>query len=122
MKGGLNTAVFLKAVLDKQYGLRKSSLLSHVGLFFPPAIGRPVVVTDAALNLSPTLDDKVAIINNAVAVLQRLGIETPKVAILAHNEVVCLRCRLSKPKSLRRWLSAESLRCTVDGPISQICH
>ncbi|MBL8027247.1 MAG: phosphate butyryltransferase [Fibrobacteres bacterium] len=123
MKGGLNTAVFLKAVLDKKFGLRKSSLLSHVGLFFPPAIGRPVVVTDAALNLSPTLEDKVAIINNAVAVLNRLGIEKPKVAVLAHNEVVSPKVIASvEAQKLKEMADSGLIKgCVVDGPIALDC-
>jgi len=123
MKGGVNTALFLKSVLDKQYGLRKSSLLSHVALFFPPSLSRPIVVTDAALNLQPSLEDKVALINNAVAVLKRLGIETPKVAVLAHNEVVSPKVQASvdAAKLKEMAVSGEIKGCIVDGPIALDC-
>jgi phosphate butyryltransferase len=123
MKGGVNTALFLKAVLDKQYGLRKSSLLSHVALFFPPSLSRPVVVTDAALNLQPSLEEKIALINNAVAVLKRLGIETPKVAVLAHNEVVSAKVLASVEAAKLKEMAAsgEIKGCIVDGPIALDC-
>jgi phosphate butyryltransferase len=123
MKGGLNTAIFLKAVLDKQYGLRKNSLLSHVGVFFPPSLSRPVVVTDAALNLHPSLADKVAIINNAVAVLNRLGVNEPKVAALAHNEVVSAKVQASvEAQKLAEMYSAGEIKgCVIDGPIALDC-
>ena len=120
MKGFVNTAAFLKAVLDKKYGLRKSCLLSHTALFFPEVYHKPVMVTDAALNLFPSLKDKIAIIDNAVHVMNRLGIETPKVALLAHNEVPTDKVPASmdalKIKSMNA--NGEIQGCIVDGPLS----
>ncbi len=123
MKGNINTAVFLRGVLDKKYGLKRSRLLSHVALFFPAQLNRPVVVTDAALNIAPTLQDKIDIINNASIVLKKTGINNPKVAVLAHNEIVTTKVKASTDaEELKKMaLSGEIQGCVVDGPIALDC-
>lgn len=120
MKGLVNTAVFLKAVLDKRYNLRTGRLLSHTALFFPKMYHKPVMVTDAALNLSPSCEEKVDIIRNAVEVMQNLGLETPKVALLAHNETptdkVPASAEAVKIKAMNT--TGEITGCIIDGPLS----
>jgi len=101
MKGLCSTSTILGAVLDKQTGLRESKLLSHVAAFQVPAYHKLIIVSDVAMNIAPTLEDKVAITENAVAVAHRLGIETPKVAIIAAVEKV----------------NPESMPCTADAAI-----
>jgi phosphate butyryltransferase len=84
MKGSVATQTFMKAVLDRENGLRAGGLLSHVAVV--EALGRLILITDGGIVLNPTLEEKATIITNAVAVARAMGIETPKVAVLAAVE------------------------------------
>lgn len=84
MKGAVDTATFMQAVLDRASGLRSGRLVSHVAVL--EAFGRLILITDGGIVLNPTLADKAKIIANAVAVANGLGIATPKVAVLAAVE------------------------------------
>jgi len=90
MKGQLDTAIILRAVLNKDYGLRTGKQLSHVLVFDAPLAdyGRLFMMTDGAMNIEPDLKAKIAIVENAVTVAHCLGLERPKVAMLAAVEVV----------------------------------
>jgi len=88
MKGKVDSATFLHVALDKELGLRGDRLLSHVALFEVKALGRMLLVSDAGVVIAPTLEQKAEIIRNAVYVAHKLGIELPKVAVLASNEMV----------------------------------
>lgn len=88
MKGLVGTAHFMKAILDKEKGLGTGKLLSHVAVFEIPRYPKLLMITDAAINISPSLMEKAQIIQNAVDVLHSLGIETPLVACIAAVEKV----------------------------------
>ena len=88
MKGLVGTAHFMKAILDKEKGLGTGKLLSHVAVFEIPRYPKLLMITDAAINISPSLMEKAQIIQNAVAVSHSLGIETPLVACIAAVEKV----------------------------------
>ena len=88
MKGLVKTGIFLKAALDKESGLRTGRLLSHVGIFEIPDFGRLLFVTDAGVVVAPTMEQKIEIVQNAIFVAHELGIEEPKVAVLAATEMV----------------------------------
>ncbi|HCX78045.1 MAG TPA: phosphate butyryltransferase [Firmicutes bacterium] len=88
MKGKIGTADILRAVLDKEKGLRTGRLLSHVTVLDIQGIGRLLFMTDAAMNIAPDLGQKVQIVQNAVDVVRALGFERPKVAALAAVELV----------------------------------
>lgn len=88
MKGHIATKDLLKAALSKESGLRKGKVLSHVALFEVPAHDRLIFLTDAAMNISPGLEEKAEIINNAVHVAHRVGMQLPNVALLAPVEVI----------------------------------
>ena len=88
MKGLLDTKTFLKSVLDKEVGLRTGNTLSHVAVFEIKGIEQLLFLTDVAFMTYPTLEDKVHIIENTVAVAHACGVECPKVAPLAAVEVV----------------------------------
>ncbi|MCL4514401.1 MAG: phosphate butyryltransferase [Firmicutes bacterium] len=88
MKGLINTADLLRAVLDKEAGLRTGRLLSHVSVVEPAGYDRLMLITDGGINIAPTLEEKMGIIINAVGVAQALGITRPKVAALAALEQV----------------------------------
>lgn len=87
MKGLIGTAAFLRALLDKQYNLRRDRLLSHVSVL-EVGLDRLVLMTDGAMNIAPDLEKKVQIVNNAVEVAHKLGIEMPLLAPIAAVEVV----------------------------------
>ncbi len=88
MKGSLHTDVLMHAVLDRQTGLQTTRRVSHVFVIDAPAYPRPLLVTDAAINIYPTLDDKVDIAKNAIELAHALGIASPNVAILSAVETV----------------------------------
>lgn len=88
MKGNLPTAVILKSVLNKDYGLRTGRSLSHVAAFEVAGYNRLLFVTDSAMNIAPDLETKVQIIQNAVATAHSCGIPMPIVAPLAAIETV----------------------------------
>ena len=88
MKGLVDTSIVLKAVLDKEIGLRGDSILSHVAVFEIEGWNRLFYVTDAAMNIAPKLDAKKKIIENAVKVARSLEVEMPKVACLCAKEKV----------------------------------
>jgi phosphate acetyltransferase len=88
MKGSLHTDVLMHAVLESAGGLRTARRVSHVFVIDAPAYPRPLLVTDAAINIYPTLDDKVDILKNAIELAHALGIATPNVAILSAVETV----------------------------------
>lgn len=88
LKGLLDTKLFLKSVLNKECGLRKGKMMSHVCVFEIEGIDRLLFFTDVAFNTYPSLEDKVTIINNAVEIAQACGIETPKVAPICAVEVL----------------------------------
>ncbi|NLE77643.1 MAG: phosphate butyryltransferase, partial [Chloroflexi bacterium] len=88
MKGSVETGQFLRAALDKDLGLRVGRLLSHVGIFEIPGVDRLLFISDAGVVVAPTMEMKIEIVYNAIEVAQALGIEQPKVAILAATEMV----------------------------------
>jgi phosphate acetyltransferase len=88
MKGSLHTDELLGAVVARETGLRTSRRISHVFLMDVPTYHKVLVVTDAAINIAPALEDKVDICQNAIDLAVILGIERPKVAVLAAVETV----------------------------------
>lgn len=86
MKGQIHTADLLRAILDREAGLRTGRIMSHV--FILELKDRLLMVTDGAMNIKPDLMQKAQIICNAVFVAQGLGIRKPKVAVLAAVETV----------------------------------
>jgi phosphate butyryltransferase len=88
MKGKINTATLIRAVLDKEAGLRTGRLLSQVIVFQVPRFDRLMVMTDAAINIAPTLEQKADICRNAIEVAHAIGIEKPNLAVLCALEFV----------------------------------
>jgi phosphate acetyltransferase/phosphate butyryltransferase len=88
MKGSLHTGELMEAVVDKQHGLRTDRRMSHVFVLDVKTYPKPLLVTDAAINIAPTLDEKRDIVRNAVDLAHALGIERPKVALLSAVEEV----------------------------------
>lgn len=88
MKGLVDTAVILKAILDKKVGLRTGNVLSHVSVFDINSYPKLLLITDAAMNIAPDLNQKKEIIENSLQVAYGLDIEVPKVAVLCAKEKV----------------------------------
>ncbi len=88
MKGSLHTDELMAEVVDKATGLRTERRISHVFLMDVPTYPRPLLITDAAVNIAPDLDTKVDIVQNAIDLARMLHIAEPKVAILAAVETV----------------------------------
>jgi phosphate acetyltransferase len=88
MKGSLHTDQIMGAVVKREAGLRTSRRISHCFVMDVPAIDRAIVVTDAAINIFPTLEDKVDIVQNAIDLCHALGRAKPLVAILSAMETV----------------------------------
>lgn len=120
MKGLVDTSTLLKAVLDRDTGLRSGSVLSHLAIFEIEGYPRPLGITDAAMNIAPDLETKRAILENAVAAFHRLGYELPRVAVLAAKEKVNPRMPATVDAAE---LAAANDRgeirgCIVDGPFA----
>jgi phosphotransacetylase len=88
MKGSLHTDVLLHAAIQKEAKLRTRRLLSHCAVISVPTYARRIIISDVALNIAPDIDQKRDICQNAIGVARSLGIDTPKVAILAAVETV----------------------------------
>lgn len=88
MKGSLHTDEFMAAIVSREGGLRTARRISHVFLMDVPTYHKPLLVTDGAINIAPTLEDKIDICQNAINLAIALGVECPKVAILAAVETV----------------------------------
>ena len=88
MKGSLHTDELLGAVVRRETGLRTARRLSHAFLMDVPTYHKPLIVTDAAINVAPALPEKVDILQNAIDLAHVLGVARPKVAILSAVENV----------------------------------
>jgi phosphotransacetylase len=120
MKGSLHTDELLGAVVARDTGLRTGRRLSHVFVMDVPTYHKVLLVTDAAINIAPTLEDKADICQNAIELAQSFGVVQPKVAILAAVETVnskmpatidaaCL-CKMAERGQIRGGL--------LDGPLA----
>jgi phosphotransacetylase len=88
MKGSLHTDQFMHAILQRENRLRTSRLLSHCMLIAAPAYSRPIIISDAAVNIAPDVDQKRDIVQNAIILARAVGMAQPKVAVLAAVETV----------------------------------
>jgi phosphotransacetylase len=88
MKGSLHTDELMSAIVSREGGMRTGRRISHVFIMDVPTYHKVLIVTDAAINIAPTLEDKVDIVQNAIDLAISLGLEKPKVAILCAVETV----------------------------------
>lgn len=120
MKGLMQTATFMRAILDKQSGfLREGTLLSQASVLELKEEKRLMIVSDCAVNIAPDYGDKIKILNNAVTLAQKLGIQKPKAAVIAPVEVVNPNMQSTIDAAM---LSKAAERgqikdCIVDGPL-----
>ncbi len=118
MKGLIDTSIILKAVLDKEIGLRTGNILSHAAVFELDKYHKFLIVTDAAMNIAPNAEEKKQIIENALLLCHSLDIEKPKVAVICAKEKVSDKM----PATLDAQILTEMNRdgklsdCIVEGP------
>jgi len=120
MKGLVSTGTFLKGVLNKEFGLRQRPLLSHVALFEAADPERLVIFTDVAMNIAPDLSQKAQILENAVGLAHTLGVERPKVAVIAAVETVNPEMPATvDAAALAKMADRGQIKgCIVDGPLA----
>jgi phosphate butyryltransferase len=120
MKGKIGTSSLLKCVLNKEWGLRTGNLLSHFALFEVDTYHKVIAVTDVAMNIAPNLQEKISIVNNSVACLNRLGYEMPKVAVLGAVEMVNENMEATLDAALLSKMNQrDQIRnCIIDGPLA----
>ena len=121
MKGLVKTSTLLKAVLDKEWGLRTGSLLSHLFLFEIPAMNRRVIgISDGGMNTYPDLNAKAKIIENAVACYHKIGVPQPRIAALAAVEAVNpdIQATLDAAALAKMNERGQIRGCIVDGPLA----
>ena len=118
MKGLLDTSIILKAVLDKEIGLRTGNILSHAAVFELDKYHKLLMVTDAAMNIAPTADEKKQIIENTLKLSHCLGIENPKVAVICAKEKVSQKMQATVDAQILVQMNRDCLldNCIVEGP------
>ncbi len=120
MKGKVGTSTLLRCVLNKEWGLRTGNLLSHIALFEVDTYHKVIAVTDVAMNIAPNLKDKIAIVNNSVACLNKLGYVMPKVAVLGAVEMVNENMEATLDAALLSKMNQRDQikNCIIDGPLA----
>jgi len=120
MKGMVSTGQLLKAVLDKEHGLRRGGILSHVAIFESPYYHKILGITDAAMNVAPNFEDKIGLINNAVEVFHLLGEPNPKVAVVGAVETVNQRMESTMHAATFSMMNKRQQikGCIIDGPLA----
>lgn len=120
MKGLVDTATFLRSVLNKEVGLRTGKVMSHVAVFEIEGFDRLIFLTDAAFNTYPDLKAKIQIVQNSVYVAHACGIATPKVAPVCAVEVVNPDMPATIDASLLSKMNerGQIKGCVIDGPLA----
>jgi phosphate acetyltransferase len=120
MKGSLHTDELMSAVVEPKAGLRTGKRISHCFLMETPAYQRPFIITDAAVNIAPDLDEKREIVQNAIDLAHVLGVPWPRVAILCAVETVNSQMRSTiDAAALSKMADRGQLSgALVDGPLA----
>ncbi|NMM61115.1 phosphate butyryltransferase [Clostridium sp. P21] len=120
MKGMLGTADLLRAVLNKEAGLRSKGLLSHVMVYQVPLYHKLIFLTDGGMVPYPTLEDKIGIINNSIKVAHKLEIEKPKIAPVCAVEVVnpSMQATIDAAVLTQMNKRGQIKGCIIDGPLA----
>lgn len=120
MKGLIDTSIIMKQVLDKEIGLRTGNIISHVAVFDVDTYHKLLFVTDAAMNINPDLNQKKDIILNAVSLAHSMGIDNPKVAVIAAKEKVSpkMEATIHAKELAEMNRNGEIKGCIVDGPFA----
>ena len=120
MKGLIETRSLLKAVLNKEHGLKINSRLSHITLMELKRHRKFLLITDDAVNIKPDVTTKITIIKNAIKFCRKLGITTPKIALVSASEEVNLKITSSIDAALITMMNrrGQIKDCLIDGPLA----
>ena len=120
MKGSLHTDELMRAILHKEKGIRTERKMSHIAAMDVPRHPRLIYITDAAINIYPSLEDKVHILENAIEVAQAMGVEVPKVAVLSAMETVSTKINSTlEAAALCKMADRGQIQnCMIDGPLA----
>ena len=120
MKGLIHTADILRAVLNRDTGIRGDGILSHVSVLYSPSRNRRLFLTDIAMVMYPDLEQKVNLINNAVLFTRHMGVDTPRVAPLCAVETLNPKMPATVDADALRQMNerGEIANCIISGPIS----
>ncbi|MBR2412805.1 MAG: bifunctional enoyl-CoA hydratase/phosphate acetyltransferase [Alphaproteobacteria bacterium] len=120
MKGLIHTADILRAVLNRDTGIRGDGILSHVSVMYSPSRQRTLFLTDIAMVMYPDLDKKVQLIKNAVSVARHMGVDTPRVATLCAVETFNpkMQATVDAQALYEMNMRGEISNCIISGPIA----
>ncbi len=118
MKGLIDTSYVLKAALNKEWGLRTDSVMSHIGVFELAMYHKLLFITDPAININPDMETKKGILENSLTALKNLGIEKPKVALVCAKEKVNPKMQSTVDADEITKAFADRADCIVEGPIA----
>ena len=119
VKGHIHTDILMKEVLKREYNLLGKTRLSHIWHMTIDKEGKPLIITDGALNVLPNLKTKMHILKNVINFSNRIGIERPKVAVLSATEEVLDSVQSSKDaKEITKLAQKENLKADVFGPLA----
>lgn len=120
MKGLVNTSVYMRAILNREFGLRTGRLLSLMAVYEHPKYHKLLYCTDSGVNVSPNLDQKKDILNNTLMAVKSIGIKQPKVACLTANEMVDPKIQSTvDANALVEMVEAGEIEsCIIEGPIA----
>ncbi len=120
MKGLIPTPILFKEVLNKEYGIRKGKILSHVGVIKSPVYHKMILMTDGGICIAPTLEEKIEILKNALEVSQGLEIDCPKVAAISAVETVSLKMQSTIDASILTTMNRRKQipGCIIEGPLA----
>lgn len=120
MKGLVNTSVYMRAVLNKEFGLRTGRLISLLAVYELPGYHKLLYCTDSGINTAPNLAQKKEILTNALGAMKGIGLDNPKVAALAANEMVDAKIQATVDAAglVEMVKNNEIPNCIIEGPIA----
>lgn len=120
MKGLIHTADILRAVLNRETGIRGDGILSHVSVLYSPKLQRKLFLTDIAMVMYPDLDKKVQLVKNAVSLARHMGVQKPLVAPLCAVETLnpAMQATVDADALQKMNTNGEISDCIISGPIS----
>ena len=120
MKGLIHTADILRAVLNRETGIRGDGILSHVSVLYSPKLQRKLFLTDIAMVMYPDLEKKIQLVKNAVSLARHMGVQKPLVAALCAVETLnpAMQASIDADALQKMNANGEILDCVISGPIS----
>ncbi len=120
MKGLVNTSVYMRAILAREVGMRTGNLISMLAVYELENYHKLIYCTDSGINTAPSLDEKKVILASALGAMKSMGIEVPKVAALAANEMVNPKVQASVDAAglVEAVESGQVASCLIEGPIA----